>query len=122
MVHKAGTALATGATATGITGVYTQTSGRNAAGELKFIHDETGADLAVYVTDPHKELSFEAVFAATVADHDIGDVVTVGTGGDARKYIVTQWDVTESNEDVKKVSIGLRPTTLSEPVAPQTNT
>ena len=117
MVHKAGTALATGATASGIAKTHTQTSGKNAAGELKFIFDESGADLAVYVTDPHKELSFEAVLESDYTDHDIGDLVTVGEGNSAVKYIVTQWNVTESNEDVKKVSIGLRPTTLNAPAA-----
>lgn len=113
MVHKAGTELQTGAADTGISGVYTQTSGRNAAGELKLIYDETGADLAAYVTDPHKEHSFEAVLAADVEDRDIGDLVTVGTA----RYLVTRWDVSEANDDVKKVSIGLRSTTLQAPQA-----
>ena len=113
IVHKAGTALQTGASGTGIPGVYTQTSGRNAGGELKLVFDETGADLAAYVTDPHKEHSFEAVLAADVEDRDIGDLVTVGTA----RYLVTRWDVSEANDDVKKVSIGLRPTALQAPQA-----
>lgn len=119
MIHKAGTALATGATATGIDKVYTQSSGRNAAGELEIIRNADGSDLSVYVKDPHKELSFEAVFEASVADKEIGDVINVtsGTGSSATttKYLVTQWNVTEANDDVKKVSIGLRETTLSAP-------
>ena len=113
MVHKAGTALQTGATDTGITGLHTQTSGRNAAGELRIIRDKDGVDLSAYVTDPHDEMSFEAVMAANVADKGIGDIVTIST----KNYFVTQWQVTESNEDVKKVSIGLRSTTLSAPAA-----
>lgn len=115
MTHKAGTALATGATATGIEKVYTQSSGRNAAGELTILHNADGSDLSAYVKDPHKELSFEAVFEASVADKEIGDIVTIGSGQTAKKYLVTQWNVTEQNDDVKKVSIGLRETTLSAP-------
>lgn len=116
MVHKAGTALATGATdiISVVPGVHTQTSGRSAAGELKILHDTDGTDLAAYVTDPHEELSFEAVFEASVADKEIGDIVTIST----KKYLVTQWSVTESNDDVKKVSIGLRSTSLSAPSSP----
>lgn len=113
MVHKAGTALQTGATDTGIAGLHTQTSGRNAAGELRIIRDKDGVDLSAYATDPHDEMSFEAVMAADVADKGIGDIVTIST----KHYFVTQWQVTESNEDVKKVSIGLRSTTLSAPAA-----
>lgn len=119
MAHKAGTALQTGATATGITGTHTQTSSRKAAGELKIYFDTNGGDLAVYVSDPRKELSFDAVLEATVADKDIGDLVSVTSGEGAsattQNYLVTQWDVSEANDDVKKVSIGLRTTSLSAP-------
>lgn len=102
--HKLGTELQTGATASPVSGTHTQTARRAAGGELKIIHDETGADLAVYVTDPHSEQSFEAVMEASVADKEIGDVVTVSN----TKYVVTQWEVNEVNDDVKRVSIGLR--------------
>ena len=57
--------------------------------------------------------AFEAVLAADVEDRDIGDLVTVGTA----RYLVTRWDVSEANDDVKKVSIGLRPTALQAPQA-----
>lgn len=113
MVHKAGTRLQTGARSSGMTGVYTQTSGKSAGGELKLIFDETGADLAAYVTDPHDEHTFEAVLAANAPDHEIGDIVSLPEGD--QPCLVTKWDVSESNDDVKKVSIGLRPTSLSAP-------
>ncbi len=100
IAHKLGTQLATGATASPVSGTHTQSSRRSAGGDLRIIHDETGADLAVYVTDPHNEQSFEAVLESSVQDKEIGDVV------DGK--VVTQWEVTESNEDVKRVSIGLR--------------
>lgn len=116
MVHKAGTALQTGATASPVANTYTQTDTRSAAGELRIIHDEDGEDLSAYVTDPHDEMTFEAVLAASVTDKEIGDIVTIGT----KKYFVTQWQVSESNEDVKKVSIGLRSTSLSAPTQPGT--
>ena len=109
MVKKAGTALQTGATASPVAKTHTQTDTRSAAGDLKVIYDESGNDLSAYVTDPHEEMSFEAVLEANVEDKEIGDLVTVGS----KRYLVTQWQVTEANDDVKKVSIGLRSTTLS---------
>ena len=109
MEHKLGTQLQTGASASPVSGTHTQSDKRSAGGELKIIHDETGADLAVYVTDPHSELSFEAVMETSVTDKEIGDSVTFD--GDA--YVVTQWEVTENNEDVKRVSIGLRSVDIS---------
>lgn len=104
MTHKLGTELQTGATECPVSGAHTQTARRSAGGELRIIHDETGADLSVYVTDPHKKQSFEAVLAANTPDKDIGDLVTVSD----TKYVITQWEVTETNDDVKRVSVGLR--------------
>lgn len=109
LVKKAGVELQTGATDSGISGAYTQTSGREAAGELKIYRDEDGEDISAYVADPHKELSFEAVLASTVADKEIGDPITI----DGHSFLVTQWRVTESNNDVKKVSIGARSTDIT---------
>lgn len=116
--HKLGTELQTGATASPVSGTHTQTSRRAAGGELRIIHDETGADLAVYVTDPHKEQSFEAVLSVDTPDKEIGDVVTVGT----QKYVVTQWEVNETNDDVKRVSIGLRTVDIATSGGTGTNT
>lgn len=113
MIHKAGTALQTGATASPISGTHTQSSTKSAAGDLVILRDEAGVDLSAYVTDPHEELSFEAVIETSTADKGIGDIVTIGS----KNYLVTQWQVTESNQDVKRVSIGLRATTLSAPTA-----
>ncbi len=118
MEHKLGTQLATGATASPVTKTHTQTARRSAGGELRIIHDETGADLSVYVTDPHSEQSFEAVMEADAPDKEIGDVVSVNS----TTYVVTQWDVAESNEDVKRVSIGLRTVDISAPSGTNSNT
>ena len=109
MEHKAGIELQTGATSPGIAGVHTQSSGRNAGGELRIIHDANGVELAAYAIDPHTEMTFEAVLASSVADKEIGDIITIGE----QRYLVTAWNVTESNEDVKKVSISARSTSLS---------
>ena len=126
MVHKAGTALQTGASASPVTGTHTQSDTKSSAGELKFYYKADGSDLSVYVADPHKELSFEAVIETTVADKEIGDPISVTTGEGSSavtaKYIVTQWQVTETNNDVKKVSIGLRSTTLDAPTTQQQGT
>ena len=118
MEHKLGTQLATGATASPVAKTHTQTARRSAGGELRIIHDEDGADLSVYVTDPHSEQSFEAVMEADVPDKEIGDVVSVNS----TTYVVTQWDVAESNEDVKRVSIGLRTVGLSASSGTNSNT
>lgn len=109
LVKKAGVELQTGATDSGISGTYTQTSGREAAGELKIYRDEDGEDISAYVADPHKELTFEAVLASTVADEEIGNPITIN----GHTFLVTQWRVTESNDDVKKVSIGARSTDIT---------
>lgn len=111
LTQKAGAALQTGATASPVSGTYTQSDRRQSAGELKIYRDETGADVSAYVADPHSEMTFEAVLAASVADKEIGDLVTM----DSNNYLVTEWTVNESNGDVKKVTIGLRSTTLSAP-------
>jgi len=104
MVKALGTNLKTGVTSSGIAGVHEQSATKSQAGELKSYKDRNGNDIAVYVTDRHVEYSFEAIIEASVADKQIGDRATVaGISG-----VVTKWDVTESNEDVKKVSIGIR--------------
>lgn len=104
MVKKLGTTLQTGVTASGISGVHEQTSTKESAGELKIIKDRLGKDMSVYAVDGHKEYSFEAVLESNVSDKEIGDPITLaGISG-----VVTKWVVTESNEDVKKVSIGIR--------------
>lgn len=104
MQKKLGTTLQTGVTASGISGVHEQSSTKSSAGELKVYKDKDGNDIAVYVVDKHKEYSIEAILQSSVSDKEIGDTVTIaGITG-----VVTKWDVNESNEDVKKVSIGIR--------------
>lgn len=113
MVKKQGAELQTGATSTGITGLYTQTSGRSAGGELKIYRDETGADISIYVSDPRTEYTFEAVIATNCPDKEIGDLVQINN----MSCVVTAWEVTESNEDVKKVRIGVRTSDLADQAA-----
>lgn len=104
MVKALGTNLQTGVTASGISGIHEQSATKSAAGELKAYKDRNGNDISVYVSDRHVEYSFEAILEASVTDKQIGDRVTVaGITG-----VVTKWDVTESNDDVKKVSVGIR--------------
>ena len=104
---KQGTALQTGVTGCGVG--HAQSNTESAGGELKIYHDENGNDLAVYVGDPHKEFTFEAVLEADEPDKEIGDPITVGDVN----CIVTKWEKTASTDDVKKVSIGVRTTDLS---------
>lgn len=99
-----GTALQTGVEATGISGVHEQSSGHNAGGELKYYYDKDGDMLSVYVWDQHDEYSFEALLETTVTDKAIGDTITVN----GETCVVTQWNVTASNDDVKRVSIAAR--------------
>jgi len=104
MTKALGATLQTGVTATGISGIHEQSATRSSAGELVEIKDNDGNPLSVYVKDRHKEQSFEAVLAASVQDKDVGDKISIG----GSVYVVTKWDVNESNDDVKKVSIGVR--------------
>lgn len=99
-----GTTLATGVTATGLTGVHEQSATKSAKGETKVYKDKDGNDIAVYVTDKHDEYSFEALLESTVEDKEIGETTTIGgvTG------VVTQWDIVEKNDDVKLVRGAIR--------------
>lgn len=109
MVHKAGTALKTGVSQIELAGVHAQSSQATAAGELKFFHKADGTDLSAYVSDPHKEISFEAVIESSAPEYGIGDLATIGN----KTYIITAWNVSETNDDVNKVSGTMRETTLT---------
>lgn len=104
MEKKIGKTLQTGVDASGIGGVHEQSSTKSAAGELKVYKDRNGNDISVYLVDKHTEYSFEAILESSVPDKDIGDSVTLnGITG-----VVTKWDKTAQNDDVKKVSVGIR--------------
>lgn len=109
MTKKLGTALATGVTASGVSGLHEQSGNRNARGELKIYYDKDGNEISVYIFDDHKEYSWSALMESTVEDKHLGDPITVGTD----QCYVTQWEVAEQNDDVKRVNIGCRTTTLS---------
>lgn len=104
MEKKLGTALQTGVTASGIGGVHEQSATKSSVGELKVYKDKDGKDLAVYVVDKHKEYIVEALLQAGAPDKNVGDTLQIG----GLSGVVMKWDVIESNEDVKKVSIGIR--------------
>lgn len=104
MEKSLGADLQTGVDASGISGVHEQSSGKNAAGELKYYYDKDYNMLAIYTVDKHKEYSFEALIETTVPDKDIGDMITIND----TTCVVTQWNVTARNDDVKRVSIGAR--------------
>lgn len=104
LTKSLGTTLQTGVTSSGISGVHEQSSGKNAGGDLKYYYDKDGDMLSVYVWDQHDEYSFEALLETSVADKDIGDTITINS----QTCVVTQWNVTERNDDVKRVSIAAR--------------
>jgi len=104
MVKVIGATLQTGVTASGVSGVHEQSSTASQGGELKIYKDKSGNDLSVYANDRHKEFSFEALIETTVTDKQIGETITVG----GVTCCVTKWDVIETNDDVKKVSISCR--------------
>ena len=104
MTKALGTTLQTGVTSSGISGVHEQSSGKNAGGDLKYYYDKDGDMLSVYVWDQHDEYSFEALLETSVTDQDIGDTITINS----QTCVVTQWNVTERNDDVKRVSIAAR--------------
>ena len=104
MTKALGTALQTGVTGSGITGVHEQSGGKNAGGELKFYYDKDYNMISVYTADKHKEYSFEALLKTAVEDKAIGASLTINNTA----CVVTRWDVTERNDDVKRVSIAAR--------------
>lgn len=99
-----GAALQTGVDATGISGVHEQSSGKNAGGELKYYYNKDGDMLSIYTWDKHSEYNFEALLETTVADKPIGATITINN----ETCVVTQWNVTARNDDVKRVTIGAR--------------
>lgn len=104
MEKALGTALQTGVDASGISGVHEQSSGKNAGGELKYYYDKDGDMLSIYTWDKHSEYNFEALLETTVQDQEIGDTITIN----GETCVVTQWNVTARNDDVKRVTIGAR--------------
>jgi hypothetical protein len=106
MVKKLGAALQTGVTASGISGVHEQTGSKRAGGEFKTYYDKDGNEISVYTFDDHKEYSWTALIETTVADKSIGDSISID--GETDPCLVTQWEVTEQNDDVKRVNIGAR--------------
>lgn len=104
MEKALGAALQTGVDASGISGVHEQSSGKNAGGELKYYYDKDYNMLSIYTVDKHTEYSFEALLETSVADKEIGDSITINE----EACVVTQWNVTARNDDVKRVAIGAR--------------
>ena len=109
MTKKLGTALQTGVTASGVSGVHEQTGEKSAGGELQTFYDKDGNEVSVYLFDDHTEYRWTALMESTVTDKKKGDTITVGT---ATCYVL-EWNVTEANNDVKRVNISARTTSLS---------
>lgn len=109
MTKKLGATLQTGVTASGISGLHEQTGGKSAGGELQTFYDKDGNEVSVYVFDGHKEYRWTALMESSVADKEKGDPITVN---DTPCY-VTEWEVSEANNDVKRVSISARTTALT---------
>lgn len=109
MTKKLGATLQTGVTASGISGVHEQTGGHSAGGELQTFYDKDGNEISVYIFDDHTEYRWTAIMESTVTDKKKGDPITAGT---AQCYVL-EWEVTESNNDVKRVNISARTTTLT---------
>jgi hypothetical protein len=109
MTKKLGATLQTGVTASGITGVHEQTGGHSAGGELQTFYDKDGNEISVYLFDDHTEYRWTAIMESSVADKKKGDPITVGS----TQCYVQEWEVTESNNDVKRVNITARTTTLT---------
>ena len=109
MTKKLGATLQTGVTASGIPGVHEQTGGHSAGGELQTFYDKDGNEISVYIFDDHTEYRWTAIMESTVGDKKKGDPITV----DSASCYVMEWEVTEANNDVKRVNITARTTTLT---------
>ena len=106
MTKKLGKTLQTGVTASGITGIHEQTGGHSAGGELQTFY---GNEISVYLFDDHTEYRWTAIMESTVEDKKKGDPITIGS----ETGYVMAWEVTEANNDVKRVNITARSTTLT---------
>lgn len=109
MTKKLGATLQTGVTDSGISGLHEQTGGKSAGGELQTFYDKDGNEVSVYLFDDHTEYRWTAIMESSVQDKKKGDAITVGSG----TGYVMEWEVSESNNDVKRVNITARSTTLS---------
>lgn len=109
MTKKLGATLQTGVTAAGISGIHEQSGNKSAGGELQTYYDKDGNEISVYVFDDHTEYRWTALLESTVADKKKGDPITVGS----TTCYVTEWEVQEQNNDVKRVNIACRTTTLT---------
>lgn len=118
MTKKLGATLQTGVTASGISGLHEQTGGKSAGGELQPFYDKDGNEVSVYIFDDHTEYRWTALMESSVADKKKGDPITVN---DTQCY-VTEWEKTESNNDVKRVNISARTTTLTVETPSNTQT
>jgi hypothetical protein len=109
MTKKLGATLQTGVTPSGITGVHEQTGSHSAGGELQTFYDKDGNEISVYLFDDHTEYRWTAIMESTVEDKKKGDPIMIGS---VAGY-VKEWNVTEANNDVKRVDITARSTTLT---------
>lgn len=116
MTKKLGATLQTGVTDSGISGVHEQTGGHSAGGELQTFYDKDGNEISVYIFDDHTEYRWTAIMESTVTDKKKGEPITVGSAS----CYVQEWDVTEANNDVKRVNITARTTTLTAQAAQST--
>lgn len=109
MTKKLGTTLQTGVTASGVSGVHEQTGGNSAGGELQTFYDKDGNEISVYIFDDHTEYRWTALMESSVVNKKKGDPITVGT----TQCYVLEWEVSEANNDLKRVNISARTTTLT---------
>jgi hypothetical protein len=116
MTKKLGATLQTGVTASGISGVHEQTGSHSPGGELQPFYDKDGNEVSVYLFDDHLEYRWTAIMESSVVDKKKGDPITVGTS----TCYVLEWEVTEANNDVKRVNITARTTTLTAQAAQST--
>ena len=116
MTKKLGTTLQTGVTASGVSGVHEQTGGHSAGGELQTFYDKDGNEISVYLFDDHTEYRWTALLESTVEDKKKGDPIMVGS----QQCYVLEWEKTEANNDVKRVNITARSTTLTAQAAQST--
>lgn len=94
-----------GVTSSGLNNVLEQSATRTKLGELKEFKDKDGNTVSVYKTSDtsREEISFEAILKGD-ADYKIGDSCTIM----GKQGVVSKFDIIESNEDAKKVSMTIR--------------
>jgi len=103
-----GATLETGVTESGLDNVLEQGASVKKLGEIKEYKDKDGAVKSVYKTSDceRREVTFDVILKENAATNiKVGQTMKLNNGEDV---VVTAFEITESNDDVKKARMTVR--------------